>query len=163
MPDMTDAEVRRQKARIKRLVFRWKAALGLERWSITHEFYRGPIPDAQRPGAWDGPLAETKADFRYLHAAILWSLEEVAEVDDDELRRHVVHEFAHCLTDEFKRYALRELGEQLVMDHAAMERQTTEIELAILYAYREGMAEGRKAEARRKAAGVHKTAENVLT
>jgi len=143
MTDLNDAAFKAQRARVGKLVRVWKDRLGLEQWHIEHSFYRGPLPGDASSGGWSGALANGWPDFRYLHARFAWSMEAVAEQDDDLLRRHVIHEMVHCLTDAFKRYAMREMDD-LLMGAAEMERQVTEIEHAITFAYEAGVKDGEK-------------------
>jgi hypothetical protein len=142
--ELTDVEFRKQRARLSKLVTVWKDRLGLEQWHIVHTFHRGPIPgDKDADSGWSAAIGRGFPDHRYLHARIEWSLQSVAEEDDEDLQRHVIHELVHCLTDAFKQYAMRELGDNY-MGAAEMERQVTEIEHAISFAYEAGIREGQR-------------------
>lgn len=141
---MNDAEKRKQRSRISKFVTTWKGRLGLEAWHIVHTFYDSGWPDPRCAGHWATPAADCKADFRYMQAEIRWNLERVADVTDaDELLRLIIHELTHCLTDPFKQYGMRELGENF-MDAATMEQQTTHVEHALFWAWEAGIREGRR-------------------
>jgi predicted SprT family Zn-dependent metalloprotease len=133
---VTDKEARQQQRRLGKLIDRWKKRLGMEAWDISHYFDRERFED--NPNT----LAETKADWRYEHASISWSLPVVEQHADDELERIVVHEYLHCLTDQLKRYALREHEE--TADMHQVEQSVTVLTLAVVFAYRTGLQERRK-------------------
>lgn len=145
MTDLTDAAFRAQRARVGKMVRRWKAELGLEQWHIEHEFFRGQVPGEADVGGWSGALARGWPDHRYMQAKIQWSMGAVADESDEDLQRHVIHELTHCLTDCFKRYAMREVEPGTSMGPSELERQVTEIEHAITFAYEAGVKDGKRA------------------
>lgn len=108
---MTDAEYEAQKARVRALIERWVAPLGLGWWQITFEFERDSgqfkvdgVPSLKTVGC-------TGADWRYLSATIGWNVSRLPEFDDDKLEAVFVHELMHIFLNEFR--ALIEDGEKL--------------------------------------------------
>lgn len=95
---MNDAEFEVQQQRVIALSERWIEPLGLAYWQIKHHFYRGPLPDGNEGG--DSALARCQVHWQYLHAAISWDLEKVAEESDDDLELIVVHECMHIFLHE---------------------------------------------------------------
>ena len=47
----------------------------------------------------DRVTAETKSDWEYRQATILWNVESVMLLDDDQLSATIIHEFVHVLID----------------------------------------------------------------
>lgn len=86
---MTDAEAEQQKDRVKAISDRWLKTLGLGWWKVTFGWYRGAIPNH------DGALGVCSTDWKYQHADISFDLTRVADQDDEELEKIVLHEFAH--------------------------------------------------------------------
>lgn len=118
-------------------------------WELTHHFFRAPWQDkeSKHSGLWSPAKAETWADYKYLRADINWLLLDMPELDDKRLERLVIHELTHCLTDEFKQYAMQDLpGVAPVMGVGEMERQVSEIERALWWAYQAGKAEAKKSK-----------------
>ncbi len=78
-------------------------------------------------------VAETHADWRYLHAVIRWNTEKVLGASDSELEKYVIHEYVHCLTDELVSYAT---NHHQAADMGQVERVVSELTLAIQFAFR---------------------------
>lgn len=141
---MNDREHAAQVKRLKPLLVRWQHLLGLSAWKIQHKLHHGAFPEANNAGAWSPAVAETKADYRYLQAIIDWNMAEVADQKNvASLERLVIHEYIHCLTDPFKRYAMHEFGSGTYMDASDMERQVSELTLAVQWVYEAGVKAGR--------------------
>src|SRR5689334_18994656 len=129
---MKDKEFRQQQSRALKLIRKWEAIIGLGHWQVDHHFYRTAWTSSDNPSQWSPAIAETKADFKYKRADINWLLPDMADLSDRRLEALVIHELTHCLTDEFKQYAMDEAaGRAASMDVAGMERQTTEIACAL--------------------------------
>lgn len=71
---------------------KWEALLGLDYLSIYHRRI-----DALADEPHQSIIAETKAQWQYKQASILWYVPNVATIEDDQLEGVVIHEFCHVL------------------------------------------------------------------
>lgn len=143
--DMTDDIAVEQIARIQNTYERWATRIGLTGWSIDNHYFRGGWTDSKHRNQWTTAAAETWADYRYRHAMMHWDLCQVKSMSDSKLERLILHELTHCLTDQFKQYACDEMPGEPSMPGAEMEASTTAVELAIWWAWEEGLAAERVA------------------
>lgn len=96
---MTDQEYRKQKKRVRKLIEKWHAALGLRWWRIDYNFYRECLPD--HPEA----VALCTVHWEYKEADIDFCLPKCAELADDRLEYMYVHECCHVLVAEMREWA----------------------------------------------------------
>lgn len=122
---MNDAEFEAQKARIQALAEQWLPPLGLTWWNIALEYARDNYDG--RDGA-QPTVAYCKADWRYVHARIVWNMPLVAEQDDAELERIFVHECMHIFLHEMRWAETRDTDS---LDHE--ERVATMLTKAFLW------------------------------
>ena len=135
---MNDREFKQQQVRIQKAMARWKEILPLGRWDITPEYFREPWQE--RSGVPSSAVAETYADWRYLHASIRWNTPKILDSSDGELTMYVIHELMHCLIDELTEYATGTgAGDGMRADMGQIEQTTTELTLAIQWAYAAGL------------------------
>lgn len=98
---MNDAEYETQLARLRALAGVWMKPLGLLWWRKIDMAYVRDSGDYSVDGEPSpNGCANTKADWRYLHATITWNIPVVAEQSDDELEYIFVHECCHILLNE---------------------------------------------------------------
>ena len=135
---MNDREFQKNTKRIQGLMKKWKAVLPLGWWHIEHSYYREPWKESSGYGS--NALAETQADWQYMHAHIQWNVSDMGDVDDADLQKYVVHELTHCLLDSLTRFARGDGG----CDAGIIEQSTTHVAMAIEWAYAAGKAEGSK-------------------
>ena len=138
---MNDREYRAQIKRIKPLIEKWKSNLGLHIWDIDHKFHQGAFVDADDTQSLSPAVAQAVADYRYLHGRVDWNMAEVEDSDDVTLERQVIHEYLHFATDCLKRYAR---SDGVIISMAEVERSVTELALAVQWAYRDGLNDGKK-------------------
>lgn len=95
---MRDAEYDAQRERVKVIIDRWYASLGLKWWRTDFNWYDGPIPDAH-----EDAIMTCEADWRYMHATIRICVPKVAEIEDDAYLEYcMIHEFCHILVCEMR-------------------------------------------------------------
>ena len=100
MGQMTDAEYEAQLGRIRALTDAWIAPLGLKWWRVNMEYVRDSGEYKLDGKASPDGVANTHADYRYLHATITWNIPRVAEQDEERLEWIFVHECCHILIQE---------------------------------------------------------------
>jgi hypothetical protein len=100
---VTDAEYKKQKARILGLARSWVKPLGLDSWDIVYVLQRAGIK-SEGPTVGKGRciLFEVDVDWRYLKVALSADMLEVAELSDDELEAAFVHELMHIFVNEMR-------------------------------------------------------------
>ncbi len=101
---MTDAEFRKQKARILKAFNRWRNPTGMDEFVITHHWHREGLPDGKED-AKNVSLASANAKWEYLYVDFHWNLREFLNLSDNALDRAVRHEIAHALVAEMREYA----------------------------------------------------------
>ena len=101
---MNDAEFAKQKRRIQVIFKKWQPILRLTGWEFTWQYHRQCLPDAG-PNAprWE-PLGRCTPMWEYKSALVEFVLSSVADLTDDELEGHIVHELVHVLVNELKEY-----------------------------------------------------------
>src|SRR3990167_4335584 len=97
---MNDAEFETQKARILAIIEKWHTPLGLQWWTVTHEYVRSfdEMPD----GAHTISLAIARVFWPYMEANIYWNLYNATDCDDAHLERAFIHECLHILVREMR-------------------------------------------------------------
>lgn len=90
---MNDKAYRTQKKRVKALVERWHAPLGMGWWKITFDWARSEFVDAPRRAM------RVRTQYEYRCADIEVALPVVAELKDDALEHYLLHEYAHILIE----------------------------------------------------------------
>lgn len=94
---------KRQRARCLRLVAPWIEALGLALWDGEFIYYRDAEKyHADNPDASPGGVAMAWVQWQYLTYKIAVNVPMICHMDDDHLRRVLVHELCHVLTEEMK-------------------------------------------------------------
>lgn len=99
---MTDAEYRKQRARVQRLLDKWQAPLGLGWWKVTHYWYRESLNDDHPDDGQSNIAADTKVNWPYMEAAVRWCLPIIAEQTDARIEWLVLHELCHILVNEMR-------------------------------------------------------------
>ena len=93
---MTDDEFDVMSEKVEGLITLWKPFFGIENWSLTIEFFRGPIPGNEDAVGCCHSLWE------YMDATLQFNLAELAENGDEQLEGVVIHEMLHIIVDELK-------------------------------------------------------------
>lgn len=127
---MTDAEYRKEKARVKGYVDKWRTTLGLGWFRLNFDWERSYSPK--------GHAALTTMDrWQYREFDVLFFLPNMAELTDERCEEVVIHELAHCLTAPF---AMNMNGADTNDDYRRdiMEQTTTIVANAIEWAYQAG-------------------------
>lgn len=135
---MTDKEFKSVQKRVRGFLEKWKSILPLGTWDITPSYYREPWKDSE--GGSSEAIAQTFADWRYLHAAIWWYAPKIVDMGNEELERCVVHELMHCLLDCLTQYACGTYSSTTHADMGQVEQSTTQLTLAVQWAYAAGQA-----------------------
>ena len=86
---MTDAEYKKAKGRISKLVDKWYQPAGWGWWRTDFVY-----SNERQPGN-DEVAAETRASYRYSHATITFYMPVIADMSDEELEHTFVHELCH--------------------------------------------------------------------
>ena len=99
---MTDAEYRREKARVEKLLKAWTYDLGLRWWKLKFHYFREPLPPYEGEGSSADAAMDCRADWRYTRAGIRVNLLATKELSDDDLEWAVVHECMHVFLHEMR-------------------------------------------------------------
>lgn len=101
---MNDAEYRKEKARVEKLLKGWTNDLGLRWWRLKLTYFRAELPPYEgETRAETSPAAmDCKADWRYTRATIRVNLLATADMNDDDLEWAVVHECSHVFLNEMR-------------------------------------------------------------
>ncbi len=113
--------------RLKPIVDRWMAALGLDRWNRSDIHYKLTACWDDRPGSTTN--ADTWSDWTRLKFDTNFYLPTIAEMDDLELEKLVIHEFLHPLVSEMRRGKLEERTKE---DYDHEERVVTTLAMCFL-------------------------------
>ncbi len=83
---------------------RWYDVMGLRWWRVTHDWSRNAEDFAVEDNGHitRETLAKTSVTWQYAIATISWNINGFAGVSDEELERHVVHEYCHILMNEMR-------------------------------------------------------------
>lgn len=96
---MTTREFNAQRARIRRLLKRWRQPLGLDEWFINLVYSISPL---EVNGEFDSDaLACTTTVWAYRRATIEWNIPSVADHSDAELEHAFIHEAVHVISNEY--------------------------------------------------------------
>lgn len=106
--DVSDEVMEAGRARLDALFEKWRDLLGLDHWTVTQHYHRGPIPMTGAPGGFAGQaLGVTSASWEYLDARIDWSMDAVADAGDEYLEHAVVHEAMHIWLAEMREEGIK--------------------------------------------------------
>lgn len=89
---MTDAEYKKQKARVEKYLDKWFKPAGFGWFGVSIDFNRHLKDDREFTSA-----ADTSTHWQYRKAHINFYLPAIVDIDDAELERVVVHELSHVL------------------------------------------------------------------
>ena len=106
---MNDAEAEAQKARALPMFQKWIELLWLRWWNIEFRWHRGRID-----GESDRTAMATSSNWRYAEAVIDVDLTRIADWDDAELEKVVVHELMHPILNEMRSWDADEGHEERV-------------------------------------------------
>ena len=126
---MTDKEYKQQKARVEKILNKWRRILGLD----GHRFHFNYVREYDDVKS---AVASINALWQYKNHSINIFLPKVAEIDSDyELTEALVHEFVHVFINPFQKEDPTKAEEEI------LEFATQSITYAILWAYEEGKHE----------------------
>lgn len=99
---MTDKQYKEQKARMKKLINKWVAPLGLNWWKLQYEWIRSDhdggettyMPFTGKDQKFTC-IMSVVTDYYYKTATIQFYLLTLMDYSDEELERHFVHECMH--------------------------------------------------------------------
>ena len=114
---MNDAEFEAQKVRIKALIEKWHAPVGLRWWTVTHQYVVAAEDMPEDAGT--EVLAKATVRWQYLRAEIVWNMRNVEDCDDDYLEKAFVHECMHVLLNEMRSHTDDLLHEERVASSLA--------------------------------------------
>lgn len=109
---MNDAEYKKEKERVVKLIEKWVYPLGLNDWDISYVFHREP--DTSRGKQTLGVLMSVSSDWKYQHATINCRLSVSKSVDDYELEHALLHELMHVIVSPMSTSEKDELEEVVV-------------------------------------------------
>lgn len=97
---MRTHQLKQQRRRIITLNKKWRYALTMDEWNITHRYVDGSITvnDVVNHEA----IAAANVRWEYRQATISWNLREVAKLNDVELQEVFLHEAMHVLLNEMR-------------------------------------------------------------
>lgn len=101
---MNDAEYEEQKDRIKAIYDRWDQVLGLRWWTVKQVWVRDLDGFQSESNGHTSFIvhARTTASWPYMTATISFNLVDMANLDDKDAERVVVHELCHILVNEMR-------------------------------------------------------------
>ena len=95
---MNDAEYEEQIKRVQRYLYKWQ-------WLVEDEWWLKYVYDRERAkgdGDDENTGARVTTSWEYREALIRLFLPSTAEMEDEELERIIVHEFAHIIVCEMR-------------------------------------------------------------
>lgn len=135
---MTDAEFERIKERLDSLVVVWKGRMRLGYWGLDCYYSRTTSLFARDAGTDPDRSAACKPQFEYFVASLYFNLEVLLDCTYQEQEQTVVHELAHCITDELTRRDAPLSFEERMRE----ERVTTHVADSLYAAYHHLPVEG---------------------
>jgi hypothetical protein len=99
MKNSETAAWRKEKARIKRFIYKWVTPLGLGWWKVDIEWLDGP-PETPHEGF--DKAADCRAQWPYRKATVRFWLNATMDMDDEDLEEMVVHELCHILVNQMR-------------------------------------------------------------
>jgi hypothetical protein len=112
---VTDAEFKRTKKRIIKMIERWRHILWITQWNITTEYFREAPPEMSNGDAC--ALMDIVPHWEYLRAHIRVNMPQVALLPLDDLEKTVMHELLHCVICEMRTNKLDRAHEERVVSH----------------------------------------------
>lgn len=98
---LDDAEFEKQRERLRALIDKWRAPLGLDEWHLNFVYERGLLQADD--GAYDADIAGlATVRWQYRRATLSFSIPACMDMDDDELETLFVHECGHVLVNEMR-------------------------------------------------------------
>jgi len=128
---VNDKDYYKQKKRILVLIEGLQRDLGMNWWSISHEFIR--YKEEDEPAT----VAMTSTNWEYRHGHVRWYMPVVEEQSDEQLRGVFIHEMSHILVGPTQ-------NNMTDADRQMTEFAVTNVAKAIEFALDVGVPDGKK-------------------